>query len=238
MPEPLSPTVEALLEHERVVVEKPALVRARVLARARGSLQRDNVIALAPRRPPTRVRRAVYATAAGLAVAASVAAAYMAGRAAPTPPSNAETQPPPPLAPTPPRSPEPAPAPAPEAAPTPTPTTGDVTRATSASKASVASERANPAREDDRAVEELRLLESARRANARGDYASVLALVAEHARTYPRGRLTEEREVLRVRALVGLGRSSEARQAAARFRRQFPRSVLLATVEDMVSSGR
>jgi hypothetical protein len=236
MPAPLSPAVEALLTHERLVVEKPALVRARVLARARGSLRNDNVIPLAPRRPPVRVRRLVYATAAGVAVAASVAAAYLAGRAIPTPPRNAETQPPASLAPTPPRSPESTPGPTPGAAPTPP--TGDVSRATTASKASVTSERANPARQDDTAVEELRLLESARKANARGDYASVLALVAEHGRTYPRGRLTEEREVLRVKALVGLGRSAEARQSAARFRRQFPRSVLLPTIEDMVSSGR
>jgi hypothetical protein len=238
LPAPLSPTVEALLVHERVVLEKPATVRARVLVRAREALQKDNVIPFAPRRAPPRVRRRVYTVAAGIAVVASVAAAYMLGRATPTPPTSLETRPPAGRVPTPPRSPESTPGLAPEAVPTPMPATGDLSGATKNSKPAVASERENPTRKDDKAVEELRLLDRARRANARGDYASVLALAAEHERRYPHGRLTEEREVLRVKALVGLGRRAEARQAAARFRRQFPRSVLLPTIQDMVTAGR
>jgi hypothetical protein len=88
------------------------------------------------------------------------------------------------------------------------------------------------------APEELRLLDRARRADARGDYPGVLAIAAEHARNHPTGRLAEEREVLRVKSLVGLGRGGEARQVAADFRRQFPRSVLRHKIEDMLASIR
>jgi hypothetical protein len=83
---------------------------------------------------------------------------------------------------------------------------------------------------------ELQLLIRARQSDAQGDYAEVLAVVADHERRYPAGRLSEEREVLRVKALVGLGRASESRQAAAKFRREFPRSVLLQKIEDLLAS--
>jgi outer membrane protein assembly factor BamD (BamD/ComL family) len=85
-------------------------------------------------------------------------------------------------------------------------------------------------------MEELQLLSRARQSDAHGDYAEVLAMVVEHERRYPAGRLSEEREVLRVKALVGLGRSSEARHAATKFSRLFPRSVLLPKIEDMLAS--
>jgi hypothetical protein len=88
------------------------------------------------------------------------------------------------------------------------------------------------------AIEELRLLDRARQADARADYAGVLGIAAEHERRYPSGRLAEEREVLRVRALVGLGRSGEARQTASRFRHEFPRSVLLRKVDDMLAPSK
>jgi hypothetical protein len=38
--------------------------------------------------------------------------------------------------------------------------------------------------------------------------------------------------------LVGLRRGGEARQVAANFRRQFPRSVLLHKIDDMLASLR
>jgi hypothetical protein len=79
-------------------------------------------------------------------------------------------------------------------------------------------------------------LTRARQSDTRGDYIDVLAVVAEHEHSYPAGRLSEEREVLRVKALVGLGRGDEARHAAAKFRRQFPRSVLLQTIDEMLAS--
>jgi hypothetical protein len=80
---------------------------------------------------------------------------------------------------------------------------------------------------------ELRLLRQARAAVARGDFAAALSPIAEHTRRFKNGRLVEEREALRVKALVGLGRGEEARHAAADFRARFPRSVLLPAVSQM-----
>jgi hypothetical protein len=94
-----------------------------------------------------------------------------------------------------------------------------------------------PGREG-RGIEELQLLDRARQADARGEYAAVLAIATAHERRFPGGRLAEEREVLRVKALVGLGRSNEAGEVAVRFRRHFPRSVLLPKIDDMLASLR
>jgi hypothetical protein len=80
---------------------------------------------------------------------------------------------------------------------------------------------------------ELRLLRQARGAVARGDFAAALLPIAEHAHRFRDGRLAEEREALRVKALAGLGRTEEARRAAAAFAARFPRSVLLPAVKGM-----
>ena len=76
-------------------------------------------------------------------------------------------------------------------------------------------------------------MRQARAAVARGDFAAALTPLAEHTRLFKNGRLVEEREALRVKALMGLGRSEEARRAAAAFRARFPRSVLLPAVGQM-----
>jgi hypothetical protein len=74
---------------------------------------------------------------------------------------------------------------------------------------------------------ELKLLQPARAALNRGDFSSTLAAIAVHAQRFPDGQLSEEREGLRVFALLGAQRVSDARRAAAAFRRRFPRSMLL-----------
>lgn len=76
-------------------------------------------------------------------------------------------------------------------------------------------------------------MRQARAAVARGDFAAALSPIAEHTRLFKNGRFGEEREALRVKALVGLGRSEEARHAAAAFQAHFPRSVLLPAVGQM-----
>jgi hypothetical protein len=85
--------------------------------------------------------------------------------------------------------------------------------------------------------EELQLLRLARAAVARQDFAAALVPIGEHARRFTNGRLTEEREALRVRALSGLGRTEDARRAANAFESRFPRSVLLPAVSHM-AAGR
>jgi hypothetical protein len=88
----------------------------------------------------------------------------------------------------------------------------------------------------DEARAELHLLRRARAAVARGEFAAALPPIAEHARRFRDGRLAEEREALRVKALAGLGRNDEARRAAAAFEARFPRSVLLPAVSQMPAS--
>jgi hypothetical protein len=84
--------------------------------------------------------------------------------------------------------------------------------------------------------DERRLLSRARDFDARGEYEQVLDLAIEHEHSHPAGQLTEEREALRLKALVGTGQESEARRVGAKFRRRFPRSVLLSKVDQMLAS--
>jgi len=231
MPPPRSPSLEVLLAHERDIVPQPEIVRARALSRAREALRAAEVVMLPRRVAPSPVRRLFYAAAAGIVLTAGAAAAYQmlrrpemapsAGAGTPaaarhTHAKGSATEPAPESLRGPEVAPEPIMAPR-EQAPS--------------RRAGLAARHAVP-------PEELRLLVRARHADARGDYLAVLAVLAEHERNHPAGRLAEEREVLRVKALVGLGRGSEARQVATKFRREFPRSVLLHKIEDMLASLR
>jgi len=93
-----------------------------------------------------------------------------------------------------------------------------------------------PASLGDAYAAELRLLRPAQTALGRSSFASALALVDEHQRRFPSGHLAEEREALRVKALLGLDRREEARRAAASFRGRFPQSALLARLEEMLGT--
>jgi hypothetical protein len=84
-----------------------------------------------------------------------------------------------------------------------------------------------PRTERERYALELEVLQPARAAVALRDFASALPILAEHERRFPKGRLAEEREALRVEALSDMGRMEEAGRAAAAFRERFPGSVLL-----------
>ena len=231
-PPPLSPAVEDLLAYERVIDGQSEMVRARVLARARESLRTGEVASIGPGAASVRVRRVLYAAAAGLVLMASAAAAYYQLRASARPAKEAR---PSRLAQaaalSPASDPGSALAHAPVAAP---PATGVPTE--NAEEGPAAVNRVVSSLRKDSRLEELELLDRARQADARGDYASVLAITTAHDRRYPVGHLAEEREVLRVKALVGLGRGQQAREVAAKFRRSFPRSVLLPKIEEMLAS--
>jgi hypothetical protein len=86
--------------------------------------------------------------------------------------------------------------------------------------------------------EELRVLEPARVAVARGEFEKAMRPIAEHARRFKNGRLVEEREALRVKALSGLGRTEEARRAAVAFASRFPRSPLLPAISQLSSPAK
>jgi hypothetical protein len=214
---PLSPETRALLDREREIPPVPAAVRARALARARAALEAGAATRRAAPAAAPRTRWAAVAALICVGGAAVGAGAYqfrdrlMPPKAAPAAPSAPNVAPP--VA----------------ARPAPSP----IADAPSAPVSPVAAPRLSA---PDAARAELRLLRQARAAVAREDYAAALRPIADHAHRFKDGRLAEEREALRVRSLAGLGRTDEARRAAAAFRARFPRSVLLPAVSQMPAS--
>ncbi len=83
-------------------------------------------------------------------------------------------------------------------------------------------------------AEQQALLDLARSAFAHSDYAATLAALSTHFQRYPRSVLGEEREALDIKALSAAGRTAEAKARAARFKAQFPQSLLLPSVQDSV----
>ncbi|MFT3776321.1 MAG: hypothetical protein QM820_64070 [Minicystis sp.] len=73
-----------------------------------------------------------------------------------------------------------------------------------------------------------------------GNPARALAITTDHAQRFPRGSLSQEREVIAVSALAALGRTGEARARAASFLARFPesahRSRLLAIVPGLADA--
>ena len=215
---PLSPEIGALLDHEREITPLPATVRARAIARARAAL----VAGVGRRATPIPAHRPRWAAVAAVVciLGAGVGAAAYQIRA------HIQSAPPlPPIT---------RPAAAPVALPPPAAPATPIAEELPAEPAPAV---VKPAlSKADAARAELRLLRQARAAVARGDYAAALSPIAEHARRFKDGRLAEEREALRVKALAGLGRTDEARRAARAFRARFPRSVLLPAVSQMPTS--
>ncbi len=80
-------------------------------------------------------------------------------------------------------------------------------------------------------AEEQALVDRARAALSRGRVADALAATDEHMRRFPRGRLAEEREVLAIQALLGSGNRAAAEARAERFRKSFPKSVFLPSLD-------
>jgi hypothetical protein len=208
----LSPEVRSLLGCEQRIAVLSAAARTRAVSRARAALAAGVAARPLPSRAPSSVR---WAAAAGLVCVATVAAsaaAYTIGR----------------------RS-----RPSVEAAPsvqfeTPRQRAGN---APVLDLGPAPVRQATPSRSKVGAVRvELRLLEQARGAVAREDFLLAIQLLAQHAHQFKTGRLVEEREALRVKSLVGLGRRSAARRAAAEFEANFPRSPLLPTVSEMLDS--
>jgi hypothetical protein len=214
---PLAPEVRALLAHEREITPLPMATRARAIARARAAL----VAGVDRRATPAPVRSPRWAAAAALfcILGGAVGAAAYQVRAyiAPRPEIHPIAAPVKAVAAARPV----APAAIVDEAPAPTP--------------SVAPERPVLSKADA-ARAELRLLRQARAAVAREDYAFALRPIGEHAHRFKDGRLSEEREALRVKSLAGLGRTDDARRAATAFRARFPRSVLLSAVNKLSPS--
>ena len=217
--EPLSQEIAALLASERSIEPEPESVRRRALLRARAAARWQNGKAGASTglgawlrgMPPVAAAAAICLVITAL----SAAVVQVTRRTAQSAPTAS------------PRPPEPACAPLASAN-----GTGRPSAAASApveSEAEAKTEAVGAARPASRAkgyASELRLLQPARQAVSAGNFVSALGSITAHERRFPHGRLAEEREALRVKALRGLGRADDARRAAAEFRKQFPRSVL------------
>lgn len=83
---------------------------------------------------------------------------------------------------------------------------------------------------------ELQLMDRARAALSVGNASGALTELQSHAARYPRGTLQQEREALRIKALVSAGRAAEARAAGRRFAERYPDSSLLASVNAALRS--
>ena len=227
---PLSPELRALLDRERELPAVPSSVRARAIARARAALVAGRFTAPSGFGAPPRHRWGLTIALACAASVAAAATAYEIGSsrrsAATDRPAasvvHAVTKPAPPTMPAPQVS-------APSALEAP-PADRERSSTPAPPSKSLRSSQAEPG------PDELRLLRQARAAVARQDFAGALSPIAEHARRFKYGRLAEEREALRVRALSGLGRTDDARRAADAFETHFPRSVLLPAVSKMPAS--
>ena len=229
MPEPLSIEVRALLDQEAPIPAVAPAVRARAMGRAQVAVvAREERLFVSTRSAPhTR-----WAAAAALVIVTAVAAgaAAYAIRARLAVPLD--------------RLPAAA-APRPIAA-APRARASTRTLATPVEEAQEEAQSVSPGSDPgvaaarlpraDAVRAELRLLRRARAAVGQEDFAAALVPIAEHTRRFPDGRLAEEREALRVKALAGLGRTAEAQRAAGAFNARFPSSVLSPAVSKMPSS--
>jgi len=111
----------------------------------------------------------------------------------------------------------------------PTPTTASIAPSTRPSASSASDAIAQ--RDVDLAAERA-LVDRARTALTRGQPAAALEALDSHAKTFPRGRLTEEREALAIDALARAGRTQEAATRADRFRATWPNSVFGGLVDN------
>lgn len=76
------------------------------------------------------------------------------------------------------------------------------------------------------------LLDTARRALARGDASGSLEALAWHRSRFPQTELAEERAALTIKALRAAGRNAESAAEAKRFAEQYPRSVFSPGLQD------
>jgi hypothetical protein len=220
---PVDAGLQRLLERGRTIRPVPALVRARALARARATIAAAKAApADATRSPPPRRYHLRFAFAASLALAAGAAGAAIG--------LVSQAFHPPELAPAAsPRAAAPVRGPAidlsAKGGPMPEP---PATVAVASLAASAKRPRpARPLTPRESYAAELELLQRAQAAYVGRSFLNALAILAEHRRRFPSGRLAEEREALRVRSLAASGRTEESRRAVETFAGQFPHSVLL-----------
>jgi hypothetical protein len=163
---------------------------------------------------------------AAAAITLTAGAAYLGLRARdrspppPAPVASESTRPGPPL----PRTAvAPAPAPVPEA-----PSASSPPRAVAPLQAAPSGSAPAPVARTE--IEILREAQAARGSNP----SRALALVDEHARAHPRGRLAQERDLIRIEATLALGRRAEASALAQQFRARYPGSAYAQRLDDLL----
>jgi hypothetical protein len=82
------------------------------------------------------------------------------------------------------------------------------------------------------------LIDTARSALVRQRNEQALDALERHSLKFPHGRLSEERDSLRVQALANLGAAEEARVRAAQFEKMYPTSLLTPMVQAAVLTNR
>jgi hypothetical protein len=82
------------------------------------------------------------------------------------------------------------------------------------------------------------MLERATLALRHGDPAEAYALAAEGTDAFPQGKLTEERELVQIKALSALGQDRRAVEHILEFHRRHPQSLLLPAVDSCVPAYR
>lgn len=125
----------------------------------------------------------------------------------------------------------PATASAPPAASIPTMDVDDLESAAPSAVRAPGAASASAAKPAGDLTHEREIIDVARASLARRRPADALAAVERHAERWPRGYLAEEREVVRIQALVAEGRRREAAEYAAQFHALFPKSVLAPAVD-------
>lgn len=232
-------SLKELLERAREVPRQPDAVRARVLARARAAAASPTIRFTGETSPRPRFRAPALSRVAVAALVAGVAGTVYAfsggwmrpAAVAPAPLPSASQHPAKPSLPagTPPST---AATPLPSAAPI----APSVEPSSAPRNAPEKPSNGRAGQGHGSYAAELELMRSAHTAYAARDYASALVLTSEHARRFRDGALAEQREALRIRCLLGAGRTSEAQRAVAAFKKRFPRSVLLGRLEAEVGA--
>ena len=88
------------------------------------------------------------------------------------------------------------------------------------------------ATQGERRPSERSLLERARRQFLSGRYSKALHILRRHQSLYRRGVLAEERDALRIRALISVGRRSEAERYGEKFLSRYPNSIHRSVIRD------
>jgi len=127
-------------------------------------------------------------------------------------------------------------APVTSAGPAPTASTATLEPVVDSGPKRVASASGAPASPASLLSRERALLDLARQSAAHGEPALVLAQTEQHRAQFPRGKLSEEREALAIRALHSLGRADEVRSRAQAFRLAYPHSLLMPVIDSALSA--